>query len=70
MDNDGSNVLRNYENSVLDGAANGDLKKVSNCYRLLPSLSPDVRDTHGWTALMLAARNGHTSIVEFLLQNG
>ena len=53
-----------------DAAANGDLQKITNGFRVLPSLSPDVRDTHGWTALMLAARNGHTEVIEYLLENG
>jgi ankyrin repeat protein len=33
------------------------------------SLNVNIRNDHGWTALMFAARNGHTNIVKELLNN-
>ncbi|XP_031734785.1 NAD-capped RNA hydrolase NUDT12 [Anarrhichthys ocellatus] len=53
----------------LDAAARGDLIQVSTLLSHVPSLIN--RSGHsGWTALMLAARNGHYDVVEALLSHG
>ncbi|KAM6944207.1 NAD-capped RNA hydrolase NUDT12 isoform 1-T2 [Lycodopsis pacificus] len=53
----------------LDAAARGDLVQVSTLLSHVPSLIN--RSGHsGWTALMLAARNGHYDVVEALLSHG
>lgn len=54
---------------LLDAAARGDLTQVTTLLCHAPSL---VNQTgySGWTALMLAARNGHFHVVEALLSQG
>ncbi|XP_020514929.2 peroxisomal NADH pyrophosphatase NUDT12 [Labrus bergylta] len=54
---------------LLDAAARGDLTQVSSLLSHVPSLINQKGDS-GWTALMLAARNGHYSVVETLLSHG
>ncbi|XP_008285922.1 NAD-capped RNA hydrolase NUDT12 [Stegastes partitus] len=53
----------------LDAAARGDVVQVTAHLAQMPSI---VNQTgySGWTALMLAARNGHYSVVEKLLSHG
>lgn len=53
----------------LDAAARGDLPQLRGLLTHTPSL---INQTGygGWTALMLAARNGHYNIVEALLSQG
>ena len=34
------------------------------------SADVDVTNEKGWTALMFAARNGHTNVVKFLVEKG
>ncbi|XP_069025457.1 NAD-capped RNA hydrolase NUDT12 [Embiotoca jacksoni] len=53
----------------LDAAARGDLTQVSTLLTNVPSLINQTAHS-GWTALMLAARNGHYSVVEKLLSHG
>uniref|UniRef100_A0A3Q3IPU9 NAD(+) diphosphatase n=1 Tax=Monopterus albus TaxID=43700 RepID=A0A3Q3IPU9_MONAL len=53
----------------LDAAARGDLTQVSTLLTLVPALINQTGYS-GWTALMLAARNGHYSVVEELLAHG
>ncbi|KAM4616884.1 NAD-capped RNA hydrolase NUDT12 [Polymixia lowei] len=53
----------------LDAAARGDLSQVSSVLLRSPSLINQTRH-NGWTALMLAARNGHYHVVETLLAQG
>lgn len=53
----------------LDAAARGDLSQVSTLLSLVPSLINQTGYS-GWTALMLAARNGHLHVVEKLLSLG
>ncbi|KAM7018779.1 NAD-capped RNA hydrolase NUDT12 [Tautogolabrus adspersus] len=53
----------------LDAAARGDLTQVSTLLSHVPSLI-NQKGYSGWTALMLAARNGHYSVVETLLSHG
>lgn len=53
----------------LDAAARGDLAQVSVLLTHSPSLI-NRKGNSGWTALMLAARNGHYSVVEALLSQG
>ncbi len=53
----------------LDAAARGDLAQVSTLLSNMPSLI-NQRGYNDWTALMLAARNGHCHVVEALLSHG
>ncbi|XP_060569249.1 NAD-capped RNA hydrolase NUDT12-like [Ruditapes philippinarum] len=52
---------------IFQGAAAGVLDDVK--IFLKGSLNVNIRNDHGWTALMFAARNGHTNIVKELLNN-
>lgn len=54
---------------LLEGAARGDLTQVSVLLSRVPSLINQTGYS-GWTALMLAARNGHYHVVEDLLAHG
>ncbi|KAM4577215.1 NAD-capped RNA hydrolase NUDT12 [Odontesthes bonariensis] len=54
---------------LLDAAARGDLNQVSSLLAQVPSLTNQTGYS-GWTALMLAARNGHHHVVEKLLSLG
>lgn len=53
----------------LDAAARGDLTQASTLLSNTPSLI-NQKGYSGWTALMLAARNGHYNVVEMLLSHG
>lgn len=53
----------------LDAAARGDLTQASTLLSNTPSLI-NQKGYSGWTALMLAARNGHYNVVEVLLSHG
>lgn len=53
----------------LDAAARGDLPQLSSMLSQAPSLL-NQKGYSGWTALMLAARNGHYRVVEELLSHG
>lgn len=53
----------------LDAAARGDLPQVTVLLTHTPSLLNQTGYS-GWTALMLAARNGHHNVVEALLSHG
>lgn len=53
----------------LDAAARGDLTQVSSLLSHIPSLI-NKTGSSGWTALMLAARNGHHHVVEMLVSLG
>ncbi|KAM9810357.1 NAD-capped RNA hydrolase NUDT12 [Neosynchiropus ocellatus] len=53
----------------LDTAARGDLPQLSALLTQVPSLLNQT-GYRGWTALMLAARNGHRHVVEALLSHG
>lgn len=53
----------------LDASSRGDVETVS----VLMSQSRELlnrRGEQGWTALMLAARNGHYEVAKVLLSNG
>lgn len=54
---------------LLDAAATGDLTQVSTLLSHAPSLI-NQKGYNGWTALMLASRNGHFHVVEALLSHG
>ncbi|XP_061586293.1 peroxisomal NADH pyrophosphatase NUDT12 [Cololabis saira] len=54
---------------LLDAAARGDASRVSSLLASVPSLI-NRTGTSSWTALMLAARNGHVAVVEKLLALG
>lgn len=53
----------------LDAAARGDVTQVSVLLSHSPSLI-NRKGNSGWTALMLAARNGQYPVVEALLSQG
>ncbi|XP_023250766.1 peroxisomal NADH pyrophosphatase NUDT12 [Seriola lalandi dorsalis] len=53
----------------LDAAARGDLPQVSTLLSQVPSLLNQMGYS-GWTALMLAARNGHYDVVKTLVSHG
>lgn len=53
----------------LDAAARGDLTQVAALLSRVPSLV-NRTGCSGWTALMLAARNGHYGVAEALLSHG
>ncbi|XP_068452359.1 NAD-capped RNA hydrolase NUDT12 [Clinocottus analis] len=53
----------------LDAAARGALGQLSSLLALGPALL-NRAGSSGWTALMLAARNGHYAVVEALLSHG
>lgn len=55
--------------TFLDAAARGDLSQVSTLLSHVPTLTNQTGYS-GWTALMLAARNGHYHVVENLLSHG
>lgn len=55
--------------TFLDAAARGDLTQLSTLLSNVPSLI-NQSGYSGWTALMLAARNGHYHVVEALLSHG
>ncbi|XP_061625160.1 peroxisomal NADH pyrophosphatase NUDT12 [Phyllopteryx taeniolatus] len=53
----------------LDAASHGDEGQVTSLLSAVPSLL-ERTGPRGWTALMLAARNGHQNVVQTLLQHG
>ncbi|KAG7232417.1 hypothetical protein INR49_008880 [Caranx melampygus] len=53
----------------LDAAARGDLTQASTLLSQVPSVLNQAGYS-GWTALMLAARNGHYDVAEMLLSHG
>lgn len=55
--------------TFLDAAARGDMSQVSTLLSHVPSLINQTGYS-GWTAVMLAARNGHFHVVEKLLSHG
>ncbi|XP_068573557.1 diacylglycerol kinase iota isoform X2 [Cebidichthys violaceus] len=56
------------EQALLTAAGTGDLSMLSECVRRGVSLL--VRDSRGCSALHIAAQNGHTDLVSFILQQG
>lgn len=53
----------------LDAAARGDVTQVSTLLSQVPSVLNQSGHS-GWTALMLASRNGHYEVVKMLLSHG
>ncbi|XP_039267616.2 NAD-capped RNA hydrolase NUDT12-like [Styela clava] len=66
----GSNAQAELTERFFRAASDGDVNAIRNTLSFFRSVSIDHRNDHGWTALMLAARNGHKEIVKFLLENG
>ncbi|XP_022097450.1 peroxisomal NADH pyrophosphatase NUDT12-like [Acanthaster planci] len=61
-------VKSQIQRALRTSASSGDLQSVA---RLADGLADiDGMDDHGWTALMLAARNGHDKVVKLLLEKG
>ncbi|XP_041637180.1 diacylglycerol kinase iota isoform X4 [Cheilinus undulatus] len=60
--------LTSEEQALLKAASTGDLSMLSDCVRRGVSLL--VRDSGGCSALHIAAQNGHTELVSFILQQG
>ncbi|XP_049619226.1 NAD-capped RNA hydrolase NUDT12 isoform X2 [Syngnathus scovelli] len=53
----------------LDASSRGNEAEVTSLLSAVPSLLEQT-DSRGWTALMLAARSGHTAVVQTLLRHG
>ena len=53
--------------NLLDAASDGELQTVENL--LKSGCDVDVKDSEGWTPLMLASKNGHEWVVEELLKS-
>ena len=72
MDNTGnSNAVDLYKMQLFSASSAGDANKLAEVVAVARSqLSLDERDERGWTPLMLAARNGHVDVVEYLLKTG
>ncbi|XP_059174609.1 NAD-capped RNA hydrolase NUDT12-like isoform X3 [Physella acuta] len=51
----------------LDCAAKGELEELK---KIIGLVDVDVKSERGWTALMLAARNGQTAVISFLIEKG
>ncbi|XP_034719752.1 diacylglycerol kinase iota isoform X2 [Etheostoma cragini] len=60
--------LTSEEQALLKAASTGDLSMLSECVRRGVSLL--VRDSAGCSALHIAAQEGHTDLVSFILQQG
>ncbi|XP_028426439.1 diacylglycerol kinase iota isoform X8 [Perca flavescens] len=60
--------LTSEEQALLKAASTGDLSMLSECMRRGVSLL--VRDSAGCSALHIAAQDGHTDLVSFILQQG
>uniref|UniRef100_UPI0037E88334 diacylglycerol kinase iota isoform X2 n=1 Tax=Semicossyphus pulcher TaxID=241346 RepID=UPI0037E88334 len=60
--------LTSEEQALLKAASTGDLSTLSECVRRGVSLL--VRDSGGCSALHIAAQNGHTEVVSYILQQG
>ncbi|XP_060885348.1 diacylglycerol kinase iota isoform X3 [Labrus mixtus] len=60
--------LSSEDQALLKAASTGDLTTLSECVHRGVSLL--VRDSGGCSALHIAARNGHTELVSFILQQG
>lgn len=59
-------VQKSFQERFFNGAASGELDDVK--LFLKGTVDVNMRNERGWTALMLAARNGHSHIVRELLQ--
>ncbi|XP_071845851.1 NAD-capped RNA hydrolase NUDT12-like isoform X1 [Apostichopus japonicus] len=51
-------------------ATDGDLNQIKSLFNDKRITDVDIRDNQGWTALMLASRNGHHEMVKYLLHFG
>uniref|UniRef100_A0A8D0D338 Diacylglycerol kinase n=2 Tax=Sander lucioperca TaxID=283035 RepID=A0A8D0D338_SANLU len=60
--------LTSEEQALLKAASTGDLSMLSECMRRGVSLL--IRDSAGCSALHIAAQDGHTDLVSFILQQG
>lgn len=66
----GSNAQADLLERLFSAASNGEKEAITNMVSLFTSVSIDERNEHGWSALMLAARNGHSNVVQHLLEQG
>ncbi|XP_023368491.1 peroxisomal NADH pyrophosphatase NUDT12 isoform X2 [Otolemur garnettii] len=68
-----SSVKRNLKHEIISqfhcSAAEGDIGKLTGILSHSPSLLNETSE-NGWTALMYAARNGHSEAVQLLLEKG
>lgn len=69
-EDDKSDMHQTYINRILEAAADGNIKSLSENKSILASVTTECRNKNGWTPLMLATRNGHIEVMEFLLKNG
>ncbi|XP_021370899.1 peroxisomal NADH pyrophosphatase NUDT12-like isoform X2 [Mizuhopecten yessoensis] len=63
-----SDTKKSFEDKYFDCAANGNVEELK--FLLQATFNSDHRNDKGWTALMLAARNGQVHVIEALLQKG
>lgn len=58
--------------SLHEAAKWGNIDKIRTLLNNNPSLKHriDSPDDNGWTALMFAAKNNHSDVIEYLLENG
>ncbi|XP_071776670.2 diacylglycerol kinase iota [Centroberyx gerrardi] len=60
--------LTSEEQALLTAASSGDLSLLSEC--VCRGVTLLVRDSRGFSALHMAAQNGHTELVSYILQQG
>ncbi|KAL4227260.1 Peroxisomal NADH pyrophosphatase nudt12 [Mactra antiquata] len=67
-DTDVDHVQKQFQDRFFSGAASGVIDDVK--LFLKGTVDVNMKNDRGWTALMFAARNGHTNVVKELLQHG
>lgn len=65
-----SNAQHALQERFFRAASGGDVGAIRKMGNLFNSVPIDERNSNGWTALMLAARNGHSETAEYLMQKG
>ncbi|MCF7900243.1 ankyrin repeat domain-containing protein [Candidatus Babeliales bacterium] len=58
-----------YDSIFLDAAKNGKVQELNRLLRAHPNIDVNAQDSDGYTALMLAAYNGHDDCVTSLLDH-
>jgi serine/threonine-protein phosphatase 6 regulatory ankyrin repeat subunit B len=65
-DAEDAKVNSNCRTALMDAVNSGNIKNV---YELIDKCDINAQDCDGYTALMFAAQNGYTEIVQLLLEN-
>ncbi|XP_077989508.1 NAD-capped RNA hydrolase NUDT12-like [Glandiceps talaboti] len=69
MDTDSNNdTKKQFVEHLYEAAGRGDIARIESLTRVQDIINE--RNSHGWTALMFAARNGQNEAVQCLLRNG